>query len=483
MAVLQDLRAVLPRAVEAGDVVVHQLGGGDVVADDDEAGRDGDLRLLPEPERLLVVSVERVQRGPKLGRQAGRVEEAAGLSAGLPAPLSGHPGPDVLPELPVHRHLVAGHVVRHRHPRQLDDAALDGVHQREVAHRPRKQGAFRVAGAAEEEGGGGQIDHPAHAERAVYRFQARDPEPRRFPVLLRLLPLVALERPLVGLAPLLAVAVVGLVVQHQDVLHAHEFGHHPPQHPAFGLPGVGRGATALEERPAALRDLEALPAPEGVVVGDDDLRPVEVGQQVVRHEVAAAVVAVRVVRLEHPQPILDGEAGGDDQESPREAAAARPAHRVDGLPGDQHGHHGGLARAGGELERKAEQPRVRFLGGVLQVSEEAPAGPARVGGGLGQPDGGLDRLDLAEEGPDAGEAVVPPVPEQARGLRGHPPLPRVRQPAPGVDLAADAVDDPGVPLVLLLAGGEPLAFVEDQGFLGVLPRRAPAPAFLRLGDG
>ena len=88
-----------------------------------------------------------------------------------------------------------------------------------------------------------------------------------------------------------------------------------------------------------------------------------------------------------------------------------------------------------------------------------------------------------EEGPDVGEAVVAPVPEQARGLRGHPPLPRVRQPAPGADLAADAVDDPGVLLVLLLAGGEPLALVEDQGFLGVPSRRAPAPAFLRLGDG
>ena len=326
----------------------------------------------------------------------------------------------------------------------------------------------------------------------MHRFQARYPEPRRLPVLLGLLPLLALERRLVLFAPLLAVAVVGLVVQHQDVLHAHELGHHAAQHPAFGFPGVGRGAAALEERPASLRDLDALPAPEGVVVGDDDLRPVEVGQQVVRHEVAAAVVAVRVVRLQHPQPIPDGEAGGDDQEPPGEAAALRPAHRVDGLPGDQHGHHGGLARAGGELEREAEQPRVRLPGGVLQVSEEAPAGLARVGGDLGQPDGGLDRLDLAEEGPDAGETVMPPVPEEARGLGGHPPLPRVRSLPPLVDLAADAVDDPGVLLVLLRAGGEPLALVEDQGFLGVLgflgvpgfmPRGALPAAFLRLRDG
>ena len=41
---------------------------------------------------------------------------------------------------------------------------------------------------------------------------------------------------------------------------------------------------------------------------------------------------------------------------------------------------------------------------------------------LGQPDGGLDRLDLAEERADAAELVMAPVLQQARGLRRDPPV-------------------------------------------------------------
>ena len=249
-------------------------------------------------------------------------------------------------------------------------------------------------------------------------------------------------------------------------------------------PSDSRVSSAGPPRPRrsdlpSLRDLHALPAPEGVVVGDDDLRAVQVGQQVVRDQLPAPVVAVRVVRLQHPQPVPDGEAGGDDQEPAGEPPALPPPHRVDGLPGDQHGHHHGLAGARGELEREAQQPRIRLPTGVFQVLEEGPAGPLRpVGGDLGQPDDGLDRLDLTEEGPKIPEPVMPPVPEQARGLRGHPPSARVRPPAPGVDLAAHPVDDLGVAFVLLLPGREILALVEDQPFL-----LGSASALPRLGDG
>ena len=38
--------------------------------------------------------------------------------------------------------------------RQFDDPALDGIHEREVTHGPRKQGAFQVARASQEEGRG-----------------------------------------------------------------------------------------------------------------------------------------------------------------------------------------------------------------------------------------------------------------------------------------------------------------------------------------
>ena len=76
------------------------------------------------------------------------------------------------------------------------------------------------------------------------------------------------------------------------------------------------------------------------------------GSRVARDQLPAPVVAVRVVRLQHPQPVPDGEAGGDDQEPAGEPPALSPPHRVDGLPRDQHGHHHGLAGTRGEQKNR-----------------------------------------------------------------------------------------------------------------------------------
>ena len=81
-------------------------------------------------------------------------------------------------------------------------------------------------------------------------------------------------------------------------------------------------AAALEQRAAALRELDPLAQLEGVVVGDDDLGAVEVVEHVARDQLAAGVVAVRVVRLEDAQAVLDGQPGRDDQEATRELLAA-----------------------------------------------------------------------------------------------------------------------------------------------------------------
>ena len=78
----------------------------------------------------------------------------------------------------------------------------------------------------------------ADAELAVHGFEAGDPEPGGLVVLLGLLPLVALQVLVVGLVRLLAVAVVRLVVEDQDVLHAHQVGHDALEHLAFGLQRV-----------------------------------------------------------------------------------------------------------------------------------------------------------------------------------------------------------------------------------------------------
>ena len=187
-AVFERGRAVLVRAVKAGDVVVDQLRGGGVVADDDEAGRHLDPCFLHSVERLLVVAVERFERGLQLDGQAERIE-----SSRLAAAFLGHLRADVLPEVAEHRHLAAGNIVGDRDARQLDDAALDGVHQREVAHGPREERAFGIAGAAQEERRRREVEDARDAELALDGFEAGDPEPRGFVVLLGFFLLVALE--------------------------------------------------------------------------------------------------------------------------------------------------------------------------------------------------------------------------------------------------------------------------------------------------
>ena len=169
----------------------------------------------------------------------------------------------------------------------------------------------------------------------------------------------------------------------------------------------------------------------------------------------AAVVAVRVVRVQHAQPVTNGEAGGHDEESAAEAPAAGTAHRVDRLPGDDHRHDGGLARprwrASGPAGPAPGWPRRWPLrGGRGTSSRRRP----RRGATSVEPDQRLDRLDLAEEGPDAAEAVVAPVPQQAGGLRRDLPIARLRQRPPPVHVAAQLVDD-GRRVVLLGLRGHP----------------------------
>ena len=82
------------------------------------------------------------------------------------------------------------------------------------------------------------------AELAVHGLQAGDPEPGGLVVLLGLLLLVALQVLVVRFLRLFAVAVVRLVVEDEDVLHAHQLGHDPLEHLAFGLERVERLARA-----------------------------------------------------------------------------------------------------------------------------------------------------------------------------------------------------------------------------------------------
>ena len=150
---------------------------------------------------------------------------------------------------------------------------------------------------------------------------------------------------------------------------------------------------------------------------------------------------------------------------------------VDGLPCDDHGHDGGLAGAGGQLQGQARQFRVGVVVGVGEAVEETPSDLPGLGRNLCQPDGRLDRLYLAEEGLDVAEVVVPPMLEQASGFGRDAPVVGISKVSPLVDLAANLIHHRR-DVVLLLLGGKPLALVEDELLL-ILGR----PPLLGLWDG
>ena len=149
-----------------------------------------------------------------------RSAAAAGVESGSSSPTCRAPFfgirlADVLPQIAKDRRVGVDRVVGHRHARQLDDAAFDRVHQREIGDDPGEQRAFLVAGAAQEEGRGGEVVDGAQPDLALQRLDAGDPQARRLVVLLRLLLLLALEaRLLLGVGPL-AVAMMRLVVDRR----------------------------------------------------------------------------------------------------------------------------------------------------------------------------------------------------------------------------------------------------------------------------
>jgi len=254
------------------------------------------------------VAVERFQRRLQFDRKVLGIQRL-----GLAAAFLRHLGADVLPEIAELGHFLVGQVVGHRYARQFDDAALDGIHQREIAHGPRKQRALDVTGTAQEERGGREIHHPGQTELATDRFQTVDPQPRGFAVFLRLLAVVAGELAFLVAVGLFTIAVVRLVVDGHDVFHAHQRLHHALQHLALGFQCLQFGTgPSLEQLAAALRKLHALAQLECVVVGDDDTSLVQVLKHVAGDQLTAAVVTVRVIGLKDLQAVLDGDAGRDD---------------------------------------------------------------------------------------------------------------------------------------------------------------------------
>ena len=287
----------------------------------------------------------------QLRRQAQRIQRRV-----LFAALARHLIPDVRPQVTEHGHFAAGNIVCHRHARQLHNAALNRVHQGKVAHCPREQSAFYVAGAAQEERRCRKINHALHANFSVDCLQAGDPYARGGSILFCLSHRVAaviagqLDKIISSIVQLLlAVTVVRLVIQHQNVFDAHQFRHYALQHLPVTFHSLQVRAAALQQPPAALGNIKPLAVHKRVVICNQNFGFLQVRQHVGRHQLAAAIVAVRIVGLQHAQPVFDGQSGRHHQKSARKQFALRMLCSIHRLPRNQHCHHGGLAGACGKL--------------------------------------------------------------------------------------------------------------------------------------
>jgi hypothetical protein len=83
---------------------------------------------------------------------------------------------------------------------------------------------------------------------------------------------------------------------------------------------------------------------------------------------------------------------------------------------------------------------------------EGGAAGTQFGSNLGQPDCGLDGLDLTEEGAQALEFMMPSVVKQPGGFGRDLPLGRVRQFPPGIYILADFIDNRRSDVFLLRRG-------------------------------
>ena len=233
---------------------------------------------------------------------------------------------------------------------------------------------------------------------------------------------------------------VRLVVDHEDVLETGRFLQHARHHLRRRLyclrPTFSRRADKHGLRPR--RKFKQTLSLECVKVRDDDARGFDERKHVLGDKVPVLVVGLVVVWQQDAQAVLDRDAGRRDEKSVCELGADSVTCGVHRLPGDDHRHHGRLARTGRELEGDAVEVLVRIVvrKGDLLKELLADCGRRRD---LRQPDQRLDGLHLTEEWADVRKILlVAPVAEKARRLGRHVP-PLLRESAPRIDFLADGV--------------------------------------------
>jgi hypothetical protein len=103
------------------------------------------------------------------------------------------------------------------------------------------------------------------------------------------------------------------------------------------------------------------------------------------------------------------QAGRANEKTARKGFAGGTSDGIDGLPRDEHGDDGGFACASREFEGNAKEFWVCLFVAGQQVIEELLSTLTLVRRDFGEPDGGFNGFDLAEERFHALKGITAPV--------------------------------------------------------------------------
>ena len=88
---------------------------------------------------------------------------------------------------------------------------------------------------------------------------------------------------------------------------------------------------------------------EGVPVADHNPALSQFVEQGRRHDAKGFIIVLRIGRFEHCKTAFDRQAGGDDQDVSGKSRILGISDFVQDMPGNDHGHDDGFARAGRHL--------------------------------------------------------------------------------------------------------------------------------------
>ena len=291
---------------------------------------------------------------------------------------------------------IRNRVVADNDARRLDQPRLDRVVQAEIRDDPVEQRGVGALLASRRERRGREVETALDAPGLVDAVEALDPA-RRF---------IQVDAMFFGmlLADLhlgrLAIGVVRLVVDDDDVLVRRQLAQHAPREGLVGFaPLLHHGSLRFLQRH------------QRVPVLDQHLRLVQLLAQGLGRAKVELVIVAALAGQQHLQPFLHGQARGHDEHSATEILVPLWIGQcVQHLPGDDHRHHRGLARPCGHLVAESlPRPAISGDRDALLVG----LGP------LDPPDQCLDRLELAEVERMLPRLAVVPVLQQLAGDDGH----------------------------------------------------------------